>query len=110
MPIYFLMYLGLFWIPILILSTWVWGRLDSLSKRAFWWAVLIMVGATFAMEYVYMALHVWTFSEKIDPLLGIWIAGVPIEEFVFWFGAPPLFILIYLALDRLVPWTPRRDA
>jgi len=103
MPVYLLLYIGLFWVPIGILSLWMWGTLDPSARRAFWWAIFIMAGLTTVMEYVFMAFHIWSFSQKIDPLLGLWIAGVPIEEFVFWFGAPPLFLLIYLAMDRLFP-------
>jgi hypothetical protein len=54
------------------------------------------------MEYVYLSLDVWTFSEEVDPLLGINILGVPIEEFVFWWGASPLFIFVYLGYERLL--------
>jgi hypothetical protein len=57
-------------------------------------------------------LDIWNFSEKISPLLGINIFGVPLEEFLFWFGAAVFFPLLYLAFNeidqKLFPKKPRR--
>ncbi|MBI4052046.1 MAG: lycopene cyclase domain-containing protein [Elusimicrobia bacterium] len=100
MPRYFLMTLIVFWIPVFVLGRFLWKKLDPLTKKAFWATMAIMTVATFIMEYVYIWLDIWSFSEQVDPLLGIWLWGVPIEEFIFWFGASPLFIFMYMAFDR----------
>ena len=103
MPVYLLMYLVIFWIPVFILGWHIWKDLDGSLKKAFWITMAIMTVATFGMEFVYLRLNVWTFSEAIDPLLGIRLGGVPIEEFVFWFGVSPLFVFIYLNFRHLIP-------
>jgi lycopene cyclase domain-containing protein len=104
MPVYLITYLLLFWLPVFILGFACWSRLDAPARKAFWVAMAIMLVVTTVMEYVYLGLHLWNFSEAIDPLLGIRIFGVPIEEFVFWWGATPLFAFLYLFfVQRLFP-------
>lgn len=102
MPRYFISTLFYFWLPVVVLSAWTLPRLSSSHKKAFWISLAVMTPATFAMEYVYLWADIWTFSEALDPLLGIRIWGAPIEEFVFWFGAPPFILLLYLSFDRLI--------
>jgi len=91
---------GIAWIG---MGIFLWRTLDAPTKKAFWKTMVVMTGATFLMEFVYLRLDIWTFSEAIDPLIGIGIWGVPVEEFVFWFGASPLFILTYFMFSRLWP-------
>jgi len=100
MPLYFLLYFCIFWVPVFILASFLWKKLDPLTKKAFWIATAIMTFLTTVMEYVFLGFRIWTFSQNVDPLLGIWVGPVPVEEFVFWFGASPLFIFLYLAFDR----------
>lgn len=77
-------------------------RLDALSKKAFWVTSGVLLPLAFAMEYVYLWLDIWTFSEEKDPLLGIWLWGAPVEEFFFWFGGVLFLLLLYLTLDLLI--------
>ena len=58
---------------------------------------------TAAMEYLCLYLDIWDFSQELDPLLGIALFGAPIEEFLFWFGAPVFVLLAYFAFDRRYP-------
>jgi len=102
MPVYLITYLLLFWLPVFGLGLYLWKKIDPLTKKAFWIAIGIMTIATFAMEYVYLWLDIWTFSEAIDPLVGLRLWGVPVEEFVFWWGASPLFVLMYFGYARLM--------
>ncbi len=103
MPLYLITYLLLFWVPDVLLGIYFWRKMGRVSKQAFALCIAVMTVATFLMEFVYLKLDIWTFSEKIDPLLGIRLCGIPIEEFVFWFGASPLFILLYFLFDRFMP-------
>lgn len=96
MHVYLLLYLVLFWIPVVVLTLYVWPSLDFSMRCAVGITCALMYTLTTVMEYVYLALHVWTFSQAVDPLVGIWIKGAPIEEFVFWYGASSLFLVIYL--------------
>ncbi|OVE77929.1 hypothetical protein BVX98_01640 [bacterium F11] len=103
MPVYLITYILLFWVPVLIMGFFLHKKVNSVTKKAFWITFAIMTVATFVMEYIYLWLDVWTFSEMIDPLLGIELWGVPIEEFVFWWGASPLFLLMYASYSFLFP-------
>src|SRR5437870_5004695 len=106
MPVYLLLYLGIFWVPVFLMALLHWPKMDALTKKAFWITMAILIVATTALEYLYVGLGVWSFSEKIDPLVGIWFGPVPIEEFVFWYGAAPLFLFLYLTFApsaRTVP-------
>lgn len=105
MPLYFVKFALLFWVPGIILTAVTWKRLTPAERRAFWWVCGAMAVVSFAMEYVYLWADIWNFSEAHDPLLGIRLWGAPIEEFVFWFGASPFILSIYLTLRR---WRRRR--
>ncbi len=99
MPRYFLLTLLYFWIPVLTLGFFLKNKLDAPTKKAIWISLAIILPLTFVMEYVYLWADIWTFSEAMDPLLGIWLWGAPLEEFSFWFGAPPFFLMVYLTFD-----------
>lgn len=103
MPRYFLLTIFVFWIPVLILGYAMKGKLAPDMKKALWITFAIMVPVTIAMEYVYLWTGIWTFSEELDPLLGIWIGPAPIEEFSFWFGGVPFMLLTYLSFCRIFP-------
>jgi len=102
MPRYFIITVLVFWLPVLGLSFATWPRLSPPEKKAFWFSILVLTPATFGMEYVYIWTKIWTFSEALDPLLGIRLWGVPLEEFSFWFGASPFILLVYLTARRRV--------
>src|SRR5258708_3543292 len=100
-PVYLILYLVLFWAPVVVLAVLQWKYFDPPTKKAFWVTMAVMTVATTVMEFIFVGLDVWSFSEKKDPLLGIWFGKVPIEEFVFWYGASPLFFFTYVSFDRL---------
>ena len=106
MPRYFIITILVFWLPVVGLSFYIWPRLTAPDKKAFWYSILVLTPATFAMEYVYIWTRIWTFSQAKDPLLGIRLWGVPIEEFSFWFGASPFILLVYLTARRLIHGDP----
>ena len=100
MPVYFITYLLLFWLPVLVLSVVILPTSSPLVKKAFWLNWLFFVILTSVMELIFIHFHVWNFSQQVDPLLGINFLGIPIEEFEFWWGAAGLFMLLYLAFAR----------
>ena len=103
MPLYFLTCVFLFWIPGAALCAVNWRRLDRLQRKAFGILCAVLAVVTFAMEYVYLAADIWSFSEAHYPLLGIVIMGAPIEEFTFWFGATPFVLGVYWTLLAVFP-------
>ncbi len=92
-----------FWIPVAGLAFFLRNRLDAPTKKAAWITMALMAPASAAMEYIYLWADIWTFSEKLDPLLGIWIGPAPIEEFSFWFGSIPFMLFTYLSFSALFP-------
>ena len=100
MPWYLLSVLIYFWLPILILGIFLLPRQEPKTLTALALSILIFWPLTAAMEYLCLYLDIWTFSEKMDPLVGLRFFGAPIEEFLFWFGAQPFVLLLYLAFDK----------
>ena len=100
MPLYFLSTLIYFWIPILVMALCLWRHQDRLTRKAFWFTLAVFTLLTGAMEYVCLHLDIWSFSEELDPLLGLHIFGAPVEEFMFWFGGAPFVLFIYIGFDR----------
>ncbi len=101
----------LFWLPIFIMLGL---HLKYMYKNnmilAFLSCNLLMGITAFFFEYSSLGLDIWGFNEKIHPLLRsiFWngfpwtIYGAPIEEFMFWFGATPLCILLYITFKRIL--------
>lgn len=108
LPLYFLSVVAYFWVPVLVMGPSLLRGKDRLDRRAFWLTLLVFLPLATAMEYVYLWLDIWTFSEHFDRLLGIWFGGAPLEEFVFWYGAPPFVLLTYWALCKVFPSRPIR--
>jgi len=101
MPVYFVTYVILFWIPAVFLGIFVFKTLSPSLKRSVLATLLLIALVTTVMEYVYLWFDVWTFSQKTDKLLGIWLGPAPIEEFVFWFGGPLFCLAVYFTYKRL---------
>jgi len=99
LPLYFITCVVIFWIPMAVIIPREWGGLSRAQRKAFWIIWLVMSAVTFGMEFVYLKADIWSFAED-STLLGINILGVPIEEFVFWFGAPPFLLGVYWMFQR----------
>jgi hypothetical protein len=97
-PQYFLTTLIIFWLPAFFLGRALRKRLSVPEKRALRSTILLLALLTFLMELIYRRLKIWTFSEEVDPLLGVRVAGEPVEEFSFWAGATPFMMTVYLLL------------
>jgi hypothetical protein len=72
------------------------------TQLAFVTTSSLFVALASALELVAIANRYWWFADK-DPMTGIQVGAVPVEEFLFY----PLFlnlpILFYLALEKYVP-------
>jgi len=101
LPVYFITYSVLFWVPVVLFSLFVLRFFESKTRKAYFFSSVIMAGVLVVMEYVCLKFDVWSFSQQTDPLLGIWIGKAPIEEFVYWFGATPFCLALYLSYKRL---------
>jgi len=102
MPVYLITYSILFWVPALLFIFFALPRLSPGLRRSFWAASAAMAVVSVVMEYLFLKFDVWFFSEKIDRLLGLWIGSAPVEEFVFWFGATPFCLALYLTYSRIL--------
>ena len=98
-PLYFITCVIIFWIPMAVIVPREWGGLSRAQRTAFWIVCLVMSVLTFGMEFVYLKADIWSFAED-SKLIGINILGVPIEEFVFWFGASPFLLGVYWMIQR----------
>src|SRR5271169_2218176 len=96
MPLYFISTLVYFWIPVLVMGPLVLPKQDARLQKAFWLVLVILYPLTSLTEFIYLYFDIWTFSEKVDPLLGPRVFGAPIEEFVFYFGAVPFAMFVYM--------------
>jgi lycopene cyclase domain-containing protein len=90
-----------FWIPSILLYLFLQRWMGAVFRKAFWITSAIIALVTFGFEYVALAMDIWNFSEHIHKLWGINVIGVPVEEFIFWFGATPVCLLVYLYYYRL---------
>lgn len=107
MPWYLLSVLIYFWVPIVGLGLWLLPRQETATLKSLGVSVALFWPLTAAMEYLCLRLDIWTFSEKLDPLVGLRFFGAPVEEFLFWFGAQPFVLLLYLAFDKRFPMPGR---
>lgn len=109
---YALSTLFLFWVPILILlvvnTRWMYRNNLLLP---FLWTVIVMTVIIMYFEYAGLGTGAWSFSEGHHQLLRssfhnpgfpFAIYGAPVEEFMFWFGAPPLCMLLYISFERIM--------
>ena len=101
LPGYYLTTVLVFWLPIAALAAFSWSRLSRLDKKSFWWTNALLLVLTSIMEKIYRTTRIWTFSQDVDPLLGPKLWGEPVEEFIFWLGATPFMLLVYLTARAL---------
>jgi len=102
MPVYLITYFVLFWIPVLVFLLFAFRHLSLPMKKAFFSVSVIMAVFSIGMEWLYLYFDVWSFSEKTDKLLGWRIFGAPVEEYVYWFGATPFCMTLYLGYRRVL--------
>jgi hypothetical protein len=84
-----------FWISSLVLYILLFKKIKGSVAHSFWACMVLFVPVTFLFEFVGLWVDGWGFDDKY-PLWGLNIFGAPVEEFLFWFGAPPYVMLNYL--------------
>jgi lycopene cyclase domain-containing protein len=91
----------LFWMPSALLLAMNWGWIAR-KRIAFPFFSSLAIGAvvSFFFEYVALGMGVWYFGPA-ENYLGPGIWGAPIEEFLFYWGAAPFCLLLYLYFYRL---------
>jgi lycopene cyclase domain-containing protein len=96
-----------FWMPSALLLAMNW-RWIARKRIAFPFFSSLAIGAviSFFFEYVALGMGVWHFSGP-ENYLGPGIWGAPIEEFLFYWGAAPFCLLLYLYFYRLFEPEPR---
>ncbi len=90
-----------FWLPVLVLCPVVLVREGPLMRKAFFSTCLLLLPLTVGFEYLSLYFDIWNFSQEHSRLWGIYILDAPVEEFIFWFGATPLCLLLYLYYRQL---------
>jgi lycopene cyclase domain-containing protein len=102
MPVYLITYTLLFWLPAALFCAFLLGRFDAPLRKGYWAACVTMAVVSVLMEYLFLHFDVWFFSQKIDKLVGLWIGSAPVEEFVYWFGATPFCLGVYLTYSKFL--------
>ena len=100
---------------IINIGTILFPFLFSFEKRVAyytWWkfllpSLLITAAVFLTWDYFFTLSGVWGFSETYTT--GINIAGLPIEEILFFITVPYASIFIYAFVNKLWPNTPRLD-
>jgi lycopene cyclase domain-containing protein len=108
---YFGILIGVFFIPSLLLWYYIQLHADRWEKVSL--VVVLAVSFLFsvAIEIIAVYLKFWTFFTDEDPLLGIKIGDIPIEEFIFYFGANMQLCFLYLAVSlkcESLGFTPKK--
>lgn len=101
---YFWSVIAMFWAPSVILYAVLlplYFLKNPAAHKAFWILFGLMIPLTTAFEYFVLWLDLWNFSEQVSRLIGLRIFGAPVEEFLFWYGATPFCLLVYLYYKRL---------
>lgn len=109
MPVYFISYTILFWLPSALFVFFILKLFDNSLKKSFWITTFIMAAVSVVMEFFYLKFDVWSFSQARDPLLGIWIWKAPVEEYVYWFGATPFCLGLYLSYVKIFERLKKRN-
>jgi lycopene cyclase domain-containing protein len=91
----------LFWMPaaLLLAMNWRWILRKRIAFPIFS-SLAILALFSFFFEYVALGMGVWHFGGP-ENYLGPGIWGAPIEEFLFYWGAAPFCLFMYLHFYRL---------
>jgi lycopene cyclase domain-containing protein len=96
---YFGLLIAVFFIPSLLLWYHIQLHADRWEKVSLTVVLVISFFFSVIIEVVAVYLKFWTFFTDDDPLLGINIGDIPLEEFIFYFGANMQLCFLYLAVS-----------
>lgn len=81
------------------------GKVHFVGRwRALFPAMLLVASAFIAWDALFTHLGVWGFSHMYT--LGPRVAGLPMEELLFFFAIPYCCVFTYEVLNRFVTWQP----
>jgi lycopene cyclase domain-containing protein len=90
----------LFWLLLFILLPillmWRWRRLFWARRRALGWLLLGSLIGGWAWDFASVELRIWYYSPA--NIAGVWIAGLPIEEWLWIVGTTLLVSLLSVVL------------
>jgi len=97
MPVY-LIYLSIFFVfPVLILG-WITGKEIIKYKRTLLWCLVFVYTFGFIWDWLSVKTGVWRYDSSRT--IGIWLDGIPIEEFIGFYIFGTLFIAFVVVLVR----------
>lgn len=100
MPVYLAFLLGLVALPAVVIAVAARRSLWQ-HRRTFAWSLAFVVTAGGAWDWLSWRTGVWRYDTA--PTLGIWLSGLPIEEFLgfYVFGTLLIVCTALLALERV---------
>lgn len=95
---YFASLMILFFLPSVLMGYYIWTRGD----KCYCISIIIILSICFMfsvlLEYIAVYLKFWTFFTDKDPLIGLYVGDIPIEEFLFYFGANMQLCFLYSSI------------
>ncbi len=88
------------WLPAALLTILYW-RFVKPARVAIGLAVVAGLAFGLPWDWVMIKTAVWTFDPKT--IFGVWVAGVPLEEWLFIIGTVWLFCVVTLILYHKFP-------
>jgi len=68
---------------------------NSIAWKAFLISCFIVAGLGIVADYIGLNRGLWFFNTDAGRLLGVWLWGIPIEDFIFVIVVPTLVISSY---------------
>ncbi len=102
MPVYLIYLLVFFAIPVLVLGWW---RRDTVQRyrRTLLWCLVFVFTLGGLWDWLSVRTGVWFYDSA--PTVGIWLAGLPVEEFIGFYVLGTL--LFFLTIHAIFDWTSR---
>jgi len=90
MPVYLIYLLVLFLPPVLVLG-WVVRDQWKHARRTLLWSLVFIATIGLGWDWISVRTGVWRYDSA--PTVGIWLCGLPIEEFVGFYGLGTLLLV-----------------
>ncbi len=96
--VYFSTLMLFFYAPATVLLYYVWTRTDRWYRSSIVFINCIALALGIVLEFVAVHLNFWTFYTDMDPLIGLNVGDIPVEEFLFYFGANLQLTTLYASV------------